>query len=222
MKKVILFISISLSSAWASSYVVPKDAKCRITARVLDTYHSVEGEKYNLEKINTDLQIMVVSERNSFSRVVHNRKREDKIQKFQRLLTVFPNNAVLFERSPTIKPDARSMFDKNSPLFQDPDDASLKEVVVRSNLSEDEENLSVYFKEDKNKDVLLGMLDLYNVVLPLYSIQQQISSSDYECKIQYGKFLCNIVYVFTTNLKELLDNMHESEELHQKLLQPFS
>ena len=217
-----LFISMFLSSAWASSYVIPKDAKCLITARVLDTYHSVEGEKYNLEKINTSFQIKVVSERDGLSRVVHNGQGENKIQKFQRFITVFPNDEVLFEMPPTIKPDDRSMFDKNSPLFQDPDDVPLREVTVRSSLSEDEENLSVYFEDEKKKGVLLGMLYLYDVILPLHSIQQQISSSDYECKIQNGKFLCNIDYVFTTNLKELLNNMHESEELHQKLLQPFS
>ncbi len=203
--------------------MIPKDAEFRITARVLDTYQwSAEDEKYNLKKINTNFQIMVVSERNGFSRVVYNGKGEDKIQKFERFITVFPNDEVLFELPPTIKPDDRSMFDRNSPLFQDPNDAPLREVVVKSNLSEDGESLSVYFENDKKRGVLLGMLYLYDVVLPLYSIEKSISSSDYECKIQDGKFVCNIDYVFKTNLRELLNNIDEREDLHQKLLQPFS
>ena len=226
MKKVTLF-SIFLFPVWANSYGIPADTQFRIEAQVLDTYHwSVDKERnkeqYNLEKVKMGFQILVVSESEGLSHVVQNESGENKISTFKRSMTVFPNNEVLFEMPPIIKPDDRSMLDRDSPLFQDPDDAPLKEVFARSSLSEDQERLSVYFEDNKKKGVLVSMLYSYNVILPLHNINPQISSSDYQCRIQNGKLLCSIDYVFNMSLQELLNNMPESEELHRKLIQPFS
>ena len=213
MKKTILLLFL-LSPVWASSYVVPRDAELHISARVVDTYQLFdENTKYNLEKINMDFQVEVVSERNDLSRVVHNGGGEERMQRFERSITVSDKGFVLFE-----------MPDKNNPLFQDVDEVPLKTMTFKSNLSEDEENLSVYFKENGKRDMLVGLLYLYEVILPLHSIEPQISSSDYQCSVRVrdGKFLCNIDLVLKTNLQELLDNMHESEDLYQKITQSLS
>ena len=226
MKKVIL-LNLFLFPAWVYSYGIPSDAQFRIEAQVLDTYKwSVDNgrnkDKYNLEKVRMGFQIMVVSESEGLSHIVQNEKGEKKIFTFERSMTVFPNNKVLFEMPPIIKPDDRSMLDRNNPLFQDPDDAPLREVFARSSLSEDQENLSVYFEEDKKKGVLVSMLYSYNVVLPLHNINPQISTSSYQCRIQNGKLLCSIDYVFNMDLQELLDNVPENDEFHRKLVQPFN
>lgn len=224
MKRAVLFTIMFLSPAWASSYGIPADAQFRIEAQVLDTYEwSVdEGrnkDKYNLEKVRMGFQIMVISESAGLSHVVQNENGEKKISTFERSMTVFPNDEVLFELPPIFKPVE---FDKDSPLYQDPDEIPLREVFARSRLSEDEERLSVYFEENKKKGVLVGMLYSYDVILPLHNINPQISSSDYQCRIRNSKLLCSIDYVFNMDLQELLDNVPESEEFYRKLVRPFS
>ena len=221
-RSVLLVFSLALLSPVSAFSLVPEDSEFRIQARVTDSYQwSKKHQKYNLKKINMNFSLSVSSENQNLSRLVHQDGGENQFDKFERFISVFPD-AVRFEVSPAFKPDNQSIID--SPLFhQDSKNTSLKEVTVKASLSEDQENLTVHFHENKKKGVLLGMLHIYGLTLPLHSVKEEIVSSDYQCRVQKNnQFVCTIDYSLKTNLQELLNNLDENEPLYQQLSKAFS
>ena len=222
MMKKSLCVFLSLAVFPALAFLVPENSAFRLNAQVRDVYQwSDKKEKYNLEKIVLDFKVQVLSDSAGISQVVQNGQGVDKPAGFARFMSVHGHDEVRFETPPVFKADDRSMFDENDLLFQDPKAQPLKQAAFRARLSEDKEKLSVYFADEEKNGVLIGMLYQMGFVLPLHNMKEQITSSDYQCRVKNSKFFCTIDYVLESDLGRLLEILPENDKLYQKLVKPF-
>ena len=160
---------------------LPKDSLYVLQASVQDMYSwSEKDQKYSLQNSRFDFKILVESESAQTSNLVDKGSITDTPKKAVRYLSVYSTKEVHFELL---------------------DVAVAKKMVVKSNLSDNKERLSVYFSEQSKNDILTGMLSVSSVK-QFASQESQISSSDYNCQMNNKQLVCSINYV----LRKVPDN----------------
>ena len=172
--------------AEAKRFRPPSDAEVSINGTTQDTYHwSAKNERYELKEATFRVFFRLSSDSRGLDFPISVVSRTDRPEKNAvRSLVVYHPNSVAF-----------SSFLNGQ---------KVREYTTQAQMDKNEEHLTISFPSSRVKDLFIKSLQLvaYGEVVP--TMQSEMSSSDYHCRIQGQNLVCSIEYSTKARLSEAL------------------
>ena len=182
---VFFLIPLIIDSAVAAYSDLPQDSALVLKARVTDTYDWSEIDKrYSLQNSRFHFKVELESVKDGLPHLVDEGNITQTAEQNARYLSVSTGQVAIESRSGQKK-------------------------IVRSQLSDDREELAIYFSKKRKDDILNGLLVAVKVEAPLWQHQ---SSSDYGCQVNKNRSLvCSMSYI-SKRVQDAADNVVPSSE----------
>lgn len=174
MKHFFIFIFLFVSTYAATATVKNTKSVYTLKASIVDTYSwSSKQDKYSLSRSNVNFNLLSQNQNNSDLIVLDKKSVTEISAKPVRFLYVVNTKKVHLES-----------IDKAG---------NLKTLVVKSNMSLNQENLSIYFSNENKNNILKGILTVSDI--SSFTLDtNKITSTAYNCKLENKNLICSVNY----------------------------